>query len=88
MFGSFARYKREAYRHSAYAPRILYDEGIDVIMKVRYQTRIPPYSHHQNRVIPLLLLHPVGYCMRHSKPITMVFQQALPLHLLRQRLQN
>ncbi|KAG6332265.1 hypothetical protein ID866_6822 [Astraeus odoratus] len=33
MFGSFARYKREGYRHSTYAPRILYDAGIDVIMK-------------------------------------------------------
>ncbi|KAG6333388.1 hypothetical protein ID866_5706 [Astraeus odoratus] len=37
MFGSFARYKREGYRHSTYAPRILHDEGIDVIMKVEYQ---------------------------------------------------
>ncbi|KAI0355579.1 hypothetical protein OH77DRAFT_1424515 [Trametes cingulata] len=33
MFSTFARYKREAYRHSEFAPRILADEGIDVIMK-------------------------------------------------------
>lgn len=34
MFGSFARYKREAYRHSTHAPRILHDDGLDVVMKV------------------------------------------------------
>ena len=34
MFSSFSRYKREAYRHSEYAPRILADAGLDVIMKV------------------------------------------------------
>ncbi|KAH9858830.1 hypothetical protein C2E23DRAFT_800280 [Lenzites betulinus] len=33
MFSTFGRYKREAYRHSEFAPRILADEGIDVIMK-------------------------------------------------------
>ncbi|RPD74182.1 hypothetical protein L226DRAFT_535646 [Lentinus tigrinus ALCF2SS1-7] len=33
MFSTFARYKREGYRHSEFAPRILADEGIDVIMK-------------------------------------------------------
>ncbi|KAI0769727.1 hypothetical protein BD413DRAFT_613748 [Trametes elegans] len=33
MFSTFSRYKREAYRHSEFAPRILADEGIDVIMK-------------------------------------------------------
>ncbi|KAI6000811.1 hypothetical protein EDD15DRAFT_2362285 [Pisolithus albus] len=33
MFGSFARFKREGYRHSTYAPRILHDAGVDVIMK-------------------------------------------------------
>ncbi|KAI0819971.1 hypothetical protein BC628DRAFT_1399702 [Trametes gibbosa] len=33
MFSTFARYKREAYRHSEFAPRILADEGIDVVMK-------------------------------------------------------
>jgi imidazolonepropionase-like amidohydrolase len=33
IFASFARYKREAYRHSQYAPRILADQNISVIMK-------------------------------------------------------
>jgi imidazolonepropionase-like amidohydrolase len=33
QFGSFSRYKREAYRHSQYAPRLLADEGIPVVMK-------------------------------------------------------
>ncbi|KAI0743926.1 hypothetical protein C8Q80DRAFT_1184079 [Daedaleopsis nitida] len=33
MFSTFARYKREGYRHSEFAPRILADEGIDVVMK-------------------------------------------------------
>lgn len=35
MFSAFSRYKREAYRHSEYAPKILAEEGIPVIMKVR-----------------------------------------------------
>ncbi|KAF8438173.1 hypothetical protein L210DRAFT_3482342 [Boletus edulis BED1] len=33
MFAAFSRYKREAYRHSEFAPRILNDHGIKVIMK-------------------------------------------------------
>ncbi|KAH9831128.1 uncharacterized protein C8Q71DRAFT_305682 [Rhodofomes roseus] len=33
MFFAFSRYKREAYRHSEFAPRILADNGIPVIMK-------------------------------------------------------
>ena len=35
MFASTARYKREAYRGSEFAPRILADHGIQVVMKVR-----------------------------------------------------
>ena len=34
MFASFSRYKREAFRHSQFAPKILNDAGIPVIMKV------------------------------------------------------
>ena len=34
MFAAFARYKREGYRHSEFAPRILDDNDIDVVMKV------------------------------------------------------
>ena len=33
MFGSFARGKREMYRHSVYAPRILDESGLGVVMK-------------------------------------------------------
>jgi imidazolonepropionase-like amidohydrolase len=33
QFAAFSRYKREAYRHSQYAPRILAEEGIPVVMK-------------------------------------------------------
>ncbi|KAJ8496472.1 hypothetical protein ONZ51_g1109 [Trametes cubensis] len=33
MFSTFSRYKREAYRHSEFAPRLLAKEGIDVVMK-------------------------------------------------------
>ncbi|CCM03593.1 uncharacterized protein FIBRA_05730 [Fibroporia radiculosa] len=33
MFAAFSRYKREAYRHSEYAPRILADSDIQVVMK-------------------------------------------------------
>ena len=31
---TMARYKREAYRHSEFAPRILNEQGIKVVMKV------------------------------------------------------
>ena len=34
MFASFSRYKREAFRHSVFAPRILHDAGLRVVMKV------------------------------------------------------
>ncbi|EJF65056.1 hypothetical protein DICSQDRAFT_132576 [Dichomitus squalens LYAD-421 SS1] len=33
IFSTFARYKREAYLHSEFAPRVLADEGFDVVMK-------------------------------------------------------
>jgi hypothetical protein len=35
LFATNARYKREAYRGSEFAPRILADNGIKVVMKVR-----------------------------------------------------
>lgn len=34
LFATEARYKREAYRGSEFAPRILAENGIDVVMKV------------------------------------------------------
>ncbi|KAI0329713.1 hypothetical protein GY45DRAFT_1361902 [Cubamyces sp. BRFM 1775] len=33
MFSTFSKYKREAYRHSEFAPQLLAKEGIDVVMK-------------------------------------------------------
>lgn len=33
IFAAFARYKREAYRHSEFAPRILAEHGLSVVMK-------------------------------------------------------
>ncbi|KAL5495679.1 hypothetical protein ACEPAI_1142 [Sanghuangporus weigelae] len=38
LFATYARYKREAYRGSEFAPRILADNGIPVVMKVRSST--------------------------------------------------
>jgi hypothetical protein len=35
LFATNARYKREAYRGSEFAPRVLADHGIQVVMKVR-----------------------------------------------------
>lgn len=35
LFATNARYKREAYRGSEFAPRILADNGLRVVMKVR-----------------------------------------------------
>lgn len=34
LFAINARYKRESYRGSEFAPRILAQEGLDVVMKV------------------------------------------------------
>jgi hypothetical protein len=34
IFATSARFKREAYRGSEFAPRILADNGLDVVMKV------------------------------------------------------
>ena len=35
IFATNARYKREAYRGSEFAPKILAENGIQVVMKVR-----------------------------------------------------
>ncbi len=35
LFATGARYKREAYRGSEFAPRILADNGLNVVMKAR-----------------------------------------------------
>ncbi|KZO93082.1 composite domain of metallo-dependent hydrolase [Calocera viscosa TUFC12733] len=44
MFATFARYKREAYRGSEFAPKILADEGIRVVMKSDHP--MPENSRH------------------------------------------
>jgi len=49
MFASLSRYKREAFRHSQFAPKILSAAGIPVIMKVG-RTR----HKHRNRTLILL----------------------------------
>jgi hypothetical protein len=41
LFATNARYKREAYRGSEFAPRILADNGIKVVMKVRRTSNDP-----------------------------------------------
>ncbi|KAF9225904.1 carbohydrate esterase family 9 protein [Gyrodon lividus] len=33
VFAAFSRYKREGYRHSEFAPRVLNDDGLKVVMK-------------------------------------------------------
>ncbi|OCH88880.1 composite domain of metallo-dependent hydrolase [Obba rivulosa] len=43
MFSTFARYKREAFRHSEFAPRILADNGIDVVMKSDHAAIVSRY---------------------------------------------
>ncbi len=40
MFATNARYKREAYRGSEFAARILADNGLRVVMKACTQLRI------------------------------------------------
>ncbi|THG99926.1 hypothetical protein EW026_g2506 [Hermanssonia centrifuga] len=47
MFAAFARYKREAYRHSEFAPRVLADNDIDVIMKSDHPAIVSRYLIHE-----------------------------------------
>ncbi|KAL5494800.1 hypothetical protein ACEPAI_262 [Sanghuangporus weigelae] len=47
MFASFSRYKREAFRHSVYAPRILHDAGLRVVMKISDAAIISRYLLHE-----------------------------------------
>jgi hypothetical protein len=44
LFATNARYKREAYRGSEFAARILAENGIDVVMKVRtFMSLLAPF---------------------------------------------
>ncbi|KIY68393.1 hypothetical protein CYLTODRAFT_421612 [Cylindrobasidium torrendii FP15055 ss-10] len=47
MFAELSRYKREAYRHSEYAPRILHEAGIQVIMKTDHPHISDRYLLHE-----------------------------------------
>ncbi|KAL5519409.1 hypothetical protein ACEPAH_1092 [Sanghuangporus vaninii] len=47
MFASFSRYKREAFRHSVYAPRILHDAGLRVVMKSDHAAIVSRYLLHE-----------------------------------------
>ncbi|TDL19418.1 carbohydrate esterase family 9 protein [Rickenella mellea] len=49
MFASFARYKRESYRHSEFAPRILHDNGLKVIMKSDHPAIVSRYLMHESQ---------------------------------------
>ncbi|KAJ7746634.1 hypothetical protein B0H16DRAFT_1556562 [Mycena metata] len=47
IFASFSRYKREAYRHSEFAARILADNGLKVIMKSDHPAIVSRYLVHE-----------------------------------------
>lgn len=47
MFASFSRYKREAYRHSVFAPRILNDADLRVVMKSDHAAIVSRYLLHE-----------------------------------------
>ncbi|KAI9060293.1 composite domain of metallo-dependent hydrolase [Trametes sanguinea] len=50
MFSTFARYKREAYRHSEHAPAILAQAGIDVVMKSDHSAIVSRNLMHEAAV--------------------------------------
>ncbi|KAJ6468464.1 hypothetical protein C8R45DRAFT_1018898 [Mycena sanguinolenta] len=47
IFATFSRYKREAYRHSEFAARILADNGLKVIMKSDHSAIVSRYLIHE-----------------------------------------
>ncbi|KDQ57533.1 hypothetical protein JAAARDRAFT_267221 [Jaapia argillacea MUCL 33604] len=47
MFASFSIYKREAYRHSEFAPRVLAENGIKVVMKSDHPAIHSRYLLHE-----------------------------------------
>lgn len=47
MFAAFSRYKREAYRHSEFAPRVLADDGLKVVMKSDHSAIQSRYLLHE-----------------------------------------
>ena len=74
MFASFSRYKREAFRHSQFAPKILNDADIPVIMKVsramyKYPNRTPNFlqSDHSG-IVSRWLLHEAQQAHHYGLP--------------------
>ncbi len=49
LFATKARYKRESYRGSEFAPRILADNGIRVVMKVCISYQRPIHTSHSRQ---------------------------------------
>jgi imidazolonepropionase-like amidohydrolase len=47
MFAAFSRYKREAYRHSEFAPRVLASHGLKVVMKSDHPAIQSRYLLHE-----------------------------------------
>ncbi|KAI5900749.1 uncharacterized protein SCHCODRAFT_02483778 [Schizophyllum commune H4-8] len=47
IFAAFSRYKREAYRHSEFAARILYDAGLKVVLKSDHSGVVSRYLLHE-----------------------------------------
>ncbi|KAJ7454819.1 hypothetical protein FB451DRAFT_1517602, partial [Mycena latifolia] len=47
IFSTFSRYKREAYRHSEFAARILADNGLKVVMKSDHSAIVSRYLMHE-----------------------------------------
>jgi imidazolonepropionase-like amidohydrolase len=69
IFATHARYKREAYRGSEFAPRILAENGIKVVLKV-----CPPFQATSLLIFCRATIQsqiPDSYCSRHSRRITM-----------------
>ncbi|KAJ7722728.1 hypothetical protein DFH07DRAFT_1006316, partial [Mycena maculata] len=50
IFSSFSRYKREAYRHSEFAARILADNGLKVVMKSDHPAIVSRYLVHEAQI--------------------------------------
>lgn len=81
LFATNARYKREAYRGSEFAPRILADHGIQVVMKVRLLVPVGPSAKHVLHS-PITRFWTLGISStRHSRHIFMGYQRISPLPL-------
>jgi hypothetical protein len=81
MFAGFSRYKREALRHSQYAPRILADEGFDVVMKVAFYIILMRFLFIYVRYTRAIILQSRAHsCMKRNRRITTVFRRTWHLH--------